>query len=138
MSLLLLSKQAREVLGMPDHWHAYRFEAVRQGGLNAGCNAPVLHTSVTGICCPLKTRGKNKGHPNYKRGDITTRRTCYITPAMEIEWRAKWEIETGNCINCMGKGQSFKSWHHLTGTEYQTCPKCEGTGKSKPRATPGS
>lgn len=49
-------------------WCAWDFEKADQGGL-----------FLTGAICPLKTRGKNKGKPNYRSHDPKTKRTVYLT-----------------------------------------------------------
>jgi hypothetical protein len=55
------SAKARELGGFGPDWHAWYFESVANGLL------------VKGAVCPLKTRGRNKGEPNYrKHGEVST------------------------------------------------------------------
>jgi len=52
----------------PGEWHAWLFSKAEQGGV-----------FVTGAVCPKITRGKNKGEPNWKKRDMKTKRTVYLS-----------------------------------------------------------
>jgi len=66
------TRLAREQHDLPDNWYGWIFEAVPGTLL------------VTGAECPLKTRGPDKGGPNYHKADQSTKLTVAIdVPAGE-------------------------------------------------------
>lgn len=121
--------QAREALGMPPEWKIMRWEAKGEYPNYYG----VLVTGA--IPGPLKTRGKNKGHPNWSKRTMEASFT--ITKQAEKAWLAAWERDTGFCHRCHGSGQKFKSWNCETGSSYEPCPHCSASGLA-PATQPGS
>ncbi|MCM2310305.1 MAG: hypothetical protein NDI84_02780 [Steroidobacteraceae bacterium] len=122
----LLVEHAREILGMPPEWGGYQFEAI--GRSSVSTQAKLLR--VKGAVAPLTTKGKNKGRPNWRKADKATEREAFFTPAEHDEWCRQWEIRTGNCSQCMGKGEVFARWHVTEGTTYKPCKACDATGKA--------
>lgn len=49
------------------NWYPWYFEAIRGQGV-----------MMTGAECPLITRGKNKGQPNFKKRDKSTERKVFV------------------------------------------------------------
>lgn len=77
------------------------------------------------------TRGKRKGQFSWshiKRYDLT--RTVVLT-AEEDAAKAEYERATGNCCRCGGGGEQWAGWHHITGTMWTTCRRCDGTGNAR-------
>ena len=122
----LLTEHARELLGMPPEWDAYRFEAI---GLTS--TQPTKVFCVEGAVAPLKTRGKYKGNPNWAKRDRATVRTAYFTPDEHDTWKSGWELKTGKCAECTGSGQRNVGWSAADGAKFKPCEKCNATGKAK-------
>lgn len=59
-------KYCQKVTGL-DNFHAWKFRRV-ENGLICG-----------GAVCPLITKGKRKGEPNYRKADLSTAREVFIT-----------------------------------------------------------
>ena len=59
MNMLDMQKKAQEIVGI-DGWVAWQFQSIKNGIL------------CVGAVCPLITRGKNKGQPNYRKFDKKT------------------------------------------------------------------
>lgn len=119
----LLEAHAREMLGTGPEWKAYEWEAI---GRTA--KTPPKLFVVQGAVAPLKLRGKYKGQPDWKRMDVQTQQTAYITPAEHEAWLLKWEADNGKCHKCQGTGQVFASWSSDGGAKTRTCCRCGGTG----------
>lgn len=83
---------------------------------------------VKGAVPRLLTRGKRKGEPTWR--GIPMRSAVVTQMEINAELEA-FEAGTGYCAHCFGSGQTFKSWNHETGTVYQDCPQCDGTGLAK-------
>ncbi len=77
------------------------------------------------IVTRLVTKGPRKGRPAYDKPHFT----AVVTEQEAADELQRYEAETGDCGKCIGSGRVFKSWDHLTGTEYRPCDKCAGTGK---------
>lgn len=65
MILLSIQEKAAKLVDIPG-WVAWDFEVIENGLL------------CRGAVCPEITRGKNKGHPNYRKADKSTMRTVVI------------------------------------------------------------
>lgn len=128
MNGLLFEVQAKEQNHLPDDWHWFRLECFPHGGPRC------LYVEVEGAVAPLLTRGKNAGHPNWKKMDKTTRRTIVIPVDEHEGWLLEWERRTGKCPQCLGRGKETASVHYLTGATYQACGKCGGSGSSLAKA----
>jgi hypothetical protein len=44
---------------------------------------------------------------------------------------AEYERTTGKCAACSGYGDRFRGYSPETGTRYEPCTKCAGTGKAR-------
>ncbi len=117
----LLEKQAQEIVGFGDDWMLFRFEYL--DGTTPGM-------MVTGAKTPFFVRGAKKGRPNWKKRDVTTERTIFISLEAKEAYAQAWSKNTGLCIKCEGDGQVVARWSSTEGTEWKDCPKCNGTGKS--------
>lgn len=60
-----LIDKAKAEAGTKD-WYPWLFQRIEGGIL------------CTGAVCPLVTRGKRKGEPNYRKADMATKRTVFI------------------------------------------------------------
>ena len=121
----LMIEHAREVVKMPPEWSGYEFEAI---GRTASQETKLMR--VKGAIAPPLTKGKRKGQPNWSKADKTTEREAYFTPAEHDEWCRQWEIRTGLCAQCTGKGEVFARWSTTDGTTYKPCKACDATGKT--------
>ena len=122
----LLTEHARELLGMPPEWSGYEFEAI---GHTADQREAKL-IRVVGAIAPAKTRGKDKGQPNWRKLDPATEKTAYFTPAEHDDWTRQWEQKTGKCSVCLGRGEKWAGWSAESGHRYKPCDKCAATGKT--------
>lgn len=106
--------------GAPSDWHWFELRGVGE--------RPNHAFLVRGGVAPLLTRGKNKGHHNWRLLDKSTVREFVVTPA-DLEARTlKWEQETGSCHRCGGDGQELASCG-IRGNTYRDCSRCKATGK---------
>lgn len=65
------TEYCQKVIGR-DNWHPWKFRRVENGVLCGGA------------VCPLKTRGKMKGEPNYRKHDPLTVSEVFI-PQSELD-----------------------------------------------------
>ncbi len=121
MNCFLLEEQARELANMGPDWTAYHWSIGPGGGVR-------LYVEVRGGVAPLKTRGPNKGRPNWKKEDKTKSRTVFIPIADYEKWATAWEDCTGKCQQCNGDGRELLRCGVNIDTEYGPCPRCKGTG----------
>ena len=86
-----------------------------------------LYVQFTGSRCPLVTRGKRKGKPNYRKG---TDKQIFVVSTSEAEtWESEYEQNTGNCRQCRGDGKEVKSIDCVNNvTTYRPCSTCRGSG----------
>ena len=86
---------------------------------------------MKGGVAPLKTRGKNKGRPNWDKIDKATERELFVSNESHAAFCAAWSVETGLCVECTGGGKTLHSWHYVEGTKYNDCRVCGGTGEAR-------
>jgi hypothetical protein len=122
----LLTEHARELLGMPPEWNAYKYEAIGHTADQKECKL----IRVDGAVAPLKTRGKYKGHPHWDKLDKETEKTAFFTPSEHDEWLRQWEQKTGKCARCVGRGEKMVGWSAANGVSYKPCDKCGATGNA--------
>lgn len=96
-------------------WEPYRWEKIARDAI-----------AVTGGIPRLLTRGPRKGKKTWD-GKGTTEVVTYAE--MEMEFK-RYEEETGKCGDCLGEGREFAGWHHIEGTKYRPCRRCNETGKA--------
>jgi hypothetical protein len=60
-----LEQEAITLVGV-DGWYPWEFERINNGVL------------CTGAVCPLITRGPNKGQPNYRKADKSTKQSVVV------------------------------------------------------------
>lgn len=82
---------------------------------------------ITGGIPRLLKSGPRKGRKTWDG-----KGTSVVVTRAEVEAQAAaYAAETGNCPECYGSGEVFKSWHHIDGTKYKTCSKCKGSCKAE-------
>lgn len=118
----LLEILAREKAGMPAGWRVYKFECLPHG-------QDTIYYELAGAIVPRKTRGPHVGSLNWRRMDKTTRRPAILTVDAAANLADEWSKRTGLCITCVGKGQTLRSWSASTGSIFNPCKSCNGTGK---------
>lgn len=65
MKEMTLEEEAQAIAGI-EGWYPWHFERIANGIL------------CTGAVCPLITRGKNKGRPNYRKADQSTKMSVVV------------------------------------------------------------
>lgn len=96
-------------------WEPFKWERVGEDAI------------VTGGIARLLKSGPRKGRKTWDG-----KGTSVVVTRAEVEAQiAQYVAETGNCSECYGSGEVFKSWHHIEGTKYRVCPKCNGTGQAE-------
>jgi hypothetical protein len=126
----LVSEHARERLGMPEGWECYHFAWLPPNGKGT-------HMHLKGAVAPVITKGPNKGRKNWKKRDPATEREDLISREEQGAYDRRWSEATGNCLECVGKGERFVSWSQAEGRKTKPCPDCNGTGRL-PGAAPGA
>ena len=106
---------------LPPDFRFFKWECLKNGKEYVGIQ-------FTGGCCPLKTRGKYAGKPNYAK--LTDQQEFVVTDEREAIYEADYECETGQCHACEGSGKVLKEWSSETGRVDQNCRRCGGTGKA--------
>lgn len=77
-----------------------------------------------GIPRTLKS-GPRKGKETF-RGVET--KECVVTQSEIDKEHADYEVESGKCWKCCGRGEVFLSWKKDEGTKYTKCRRCDGGG----------
>ena len=117
-SIKLLEIHAREKEQLPENWYAWLFE-VKECPLGR-------YFEVTGAVCPLKTRGENKGQPNWSKKDKSTIKLVQIGKIDHEEWVKEWEQKNNSCSECMNTGRILVAWNIETGSTYKPCSCSRG------------
>ena len=120
MNLDIVEAKLRKIHDLGDGWHVRQWKALGR---------PPIGVEFEFAQCPLVTRGKNKGKPNWRK--VTQCRTVSVSVEAGDRWTAEYETETGLCNVCMGAGEEFARWNVDTGTKMRTCRRCGGSGKAK-------
>lgn len=121
MLMTMMDEHARHKLGMPETWQPYRYEHVD----------PDI-VLITGMVAPLRTSGRDKGYPNFRKGDRTTERKTGFSTQEHFQFQRAWELRTGKCANCIGSGKVIAAAHADGTRAYRQCDRCEGSGKAPP------
>lgn len=116
----LMDELAKSLAGMGPDWQPFRYEAIR------GNDNPIM---IVGAVAPVFTRGKNKGRRDWKRRDVSSERTVVIMGEERRRFEVQWSESTGLCPSCVGHGDVARGWSITDGTRYETCKRCNGTGK---------
>ncbi len=126
-----LEELAREKENMPPTWRVYRWECFPKNGTRT------IYLQVSGAVCVVKfSKGKRAGHTNWRMRDKTTERITHVLPAELDAYKAKWEAETGRCMDCFGNGQEWNGWSAAEGTIYRDCRRCKTTGAAPREVAP--
>lgn len=111
-----LDTVARRKVSGPDGWEVCGWERIGGG--------PDL--VVEGGVPRLLKAGPRKGDKTWR--DVPVQKAVVTREELEAE-HARYEVATGKCGDCYGKGEVFASWHHVEGTKYRKCERCGGTGE---------
>lgn len=116
MTTTLMEIHGKEKIGAPAGFEFWFFEKLPQIG-------PAQMIKMIGAVAPVKTKGMNKGEPNWKKMDPATRREVYLEVEEHKAWISDWETKTGKCSECQGTGKG------AGGLSDKTCRRCGGSGK---------
>lgn len=119
MSGILLEEHAREKLGKPPTWRAFRYECL------PAHSPDTTHYAITGMVC----LDKKNGSPNWQC-PLDEKAEVIISVEEHEAWLVEWERKTGKCWRCTGTGKIIKRVSRIDGTEYRPCPECKGMGKA--------
>jgi hypothetical protein len=115
------NEYCRKTYGVPEDWKWFRLQAMGK--------PPHEFTLVTGaVCTGVFERGPRKGNTDWKKRDKKTEVQLAIPRDAMQAFQAQWEIETGRCSNCYGRGQEWCGWAKGEGHKYRPCSRCEATG----------
>jgi hypothetical protein len=124
MSLAIIEARLRTIHNLSESFRFFRWECLPKF-------MPTLYVELEGGECPLKTRGKNKGCPDFSKLQF---RTTFTVTAVEVsQWEAEYERETGNCKKCCGSGKAAASYSVVSGMTYRDCCRCQGSGAAPQR-----
>lgn len=112
-------QHAKELLGAPREW---QWSMMRREGDWPNC----WGVTIEGGVCPPKTRGPNKGRPNWRKA--THKRVITLTDEMHRAWLRAWEAAERKCWVCWGTGERWTSWSVATGDSYEPCKRCGASG----------
>lgn len=112
-----LGAVARRKVGGAPEWEYFRWERIGEG----------RDFIVEGGIPRLLKTGPRKGSKTWR--DSKTQKAV-VTEAEIVAEHARYEADTGNCGDCGGEGEVFKSWHKDHGATMQPCKRCAGTGKA--------
>lgn len=110
--------QGQAITGIPD-WRWYALKHVD----------PDITLVTGGVCRVMFKSGPRKGQPNWSAMDKATERTIGIKRSDDDTFRRQWELKTGRCHVCCGRGQQFWGWSKAYGCRYRPCSRCGATGK---------
>lgn len=119
---MLLEVHAREKAHMTENWEVFRYECFPHMGKES-----TRYFELEGAVAPRKGNGR----PNWKKRDRATQKIIVITIEEHDIWKKEWEIKTGKCSECEGKGEVLESISVYDGVKYRNCNKCLGTGKGE-------
>ena len=120
----LIEIYARRLCDMPAG-HVARLEDLKHEGFDG--------FRLELVTAPAVKSGPRNGKPNWRSPEAV--RVARMVPWADMDRFAdEWSDETGKCSKCVGDGQVFQSWHHIDGTTFRPCPKCDGTGQAKAAA----
>jgi hypothetical protein len=109
-----MSEAAREKFNLPEEWRWAQSEAIPGGFLLKGNT----------------TTEKKKRDGTFKTVWKRPLDKYIITKEDTQQCEKNYEKSTGNCAYCEGTGKHCCGWNKDTGSEYETCSKCTGTGRS--------
>jgi hypothetical protein len=104
--------------GSPDGFQFFCWERIGTDALKlTGC-----------VVTRSYAKGPRKGRPCYNGKRVSV----VVTDAEAEAERTRYELETGQCGECMGSGQVFRSWSVDEGTKTRPCDVCGASGRVKP------
>jgi hypothetical protein len=109
-----MTAAARKKLNQGESWHWCKAEVIGDDLLLEGGIPDVF------------VKGKRAGRHKWAGIALTK---CVITRADTDLARSEYEEATGKCCECAGTGQRQKGWHHQTGKSFESCGRCQATGK---------
>jgi hypothetical protein len=111
---------ARRKVGGAPEWECFRLERI-------GAERDTL---VEGGIPRTITRGNRRGQKTWKGGSA---QKAVVTGAEIDAEHARYELDTGMCGDCFGRGYVCYGWSIEHGSKSKPCPRCFGRGKSKDR-----
>jgi hypothetical protein len=118
MRLEIIEARIRRENLLPDDFVFWHWECLPHG-------EPTIYIKIAGGRCPLVTRGKRKGKPNYRKA--TDKRNFFVGVERIEVWEMEYEAETGNCRSCLGSGNVVAEIDCVAGTaSYRKCSRCIG------------
>lgn len=130
MSETLMEIHGREKIEAPAGFVFFFFEKLPKTG-------SIQVIKMIGGVAPPIAKGLRKGEPNWRKMDPSTRREVYLPIEEHKAWVTAWEIKTGLCSRCQGKGETVVSWNIEHGQQWKKCSYCGGTGQSACMLVPG-
>lgn len=109
----------REHATLPEDWAIYCMEQFPK------TSGPCNYIQLTGAVAVVDRSGK-RTWPNKE----LSRRVFQVSPADFAKFQAEWSKRTGYCITCLGTGEQWTGWNHLTGDRYERCSDCGGSGSA--------
>lgn len=118
------AQHAIELLGLPADWQNYSWSLV--GPPKAWVGIEVKG----GVYRHKITRGPRKGFPDFKKPEPGSEITLTLGILQHEAWRLQWEVETGLCHGCQGRGITVRS-AGVSGIFHRACQRCDGTGNAR-------
>ena len=110
----LLEILVREKLGLPPEWTAFRWECL-----------PLVSAETTSYVV------EGAIQTGYHKWDRRKKHVTLELSVAEADALAlAWEMRTGYCPACMGRGEEAASWSVTDGTTWRECGSCSGSGQS--------
>ena len=106
MQLWIIEDRLREENQLPPAFAFWKWECFPK-------RHETIYVEFNGGECPLITRGKRKGKPNYRKS--TNEKTFIVTVEQGKKWEADYEHRTGRCCACLGEAKVLKSLNCITG-----------------------
>lgn len=104
---------------LSDDWAIYQMERFPK------TTGPCSYIQLTGAIAITDHSGK-KRWPKIKE----SKRVFQVSPADFERFQAEWSKRTGYCITCLGTGEKWTGWNHVTGDRYERCLACDGSGSA--------
>lgn len=123
MNLRIIERRLRRDHNLPSDFHFSLWSMQPEFG-------DPIYVEISGCQCPLKTRGKYKGNPDFSKG--TNRRSFAVKVEDAERWEDEYEAETGNCRRCLGEGKTVGRIDFVNKvTTHRDCCACGGSGKAR-------
>ena len=112
-----LDEVARRKVAGPEGWEVCGWKRIGTGN----------DFVVDGGVPRLLKAGPKKGKKTWR--DVPVQKAVVTEAELKAE-HARYEVETGNCGDCFGKGEVFASCSVSEGVKHRPCKRCNATGKT--------